>query len=116
MKLFAQTLKAAYSADTCHPSYLNQWSPANPTAGQCAITALLVHEKFGYDIYEVKVNRSRHFFNVTPAGDVIDLTAEQFSKPISYTERTKREPNALYRSCQQRLNILKQNLHQGGAL
>lgn len=115
MKNFKQKLLAAYSAETCHPSYVDKWSPANPTAGQCAITALLVHENFGYDIYEVKVKRSRHFFNKTPSGEIVDLTAEQFSDAVDYSDCRKREPKDLYKVCQVRLDILKNNL-QGGAL
>lgn len=108
MESFIRKLKAAYSKDTCHPSYASQWSPENPTAGQCAITALLVHEKYGYDIFEVKVGRSRHFFNKTSDGDVIDLTAEQFfGNPIAYEMARRREPKDLYKSCTERLNILK---------
>ena len=45
MRSFKQKLLAAYGPDTAHPSF--QWSPDNPTAGQCAITALLVYEAYG---------------------------------------------------------------------
>ncbi len=84
MKEFKQKLLTAYSSETAHPSF--PWSPENPTAGQCAITALLVYETYGYNIYEVKVKRSRHFFNKTPEGKIVDLTAEQFSEPVDYTD------------------------------
>lgn len=111
MNNFAHKVRAAYTAETCHPSYLAQWSPANPTAGQCAITALLVYETFGYDIYEIKVNRSRHFFNKKPSGEIVDLTAEQFGVPVSYDNCTLRDPKTLYKSCQVRLNLLKANMN-----
>ena len=107
MKTFQQKLRAAYGPDTCHPSYVSQWSPENPTAGQCAITALLVHETFGYDIYEIKVNRSRHFFNKTPSGEIVDLTAEQFSGPVDYNVCRQRNPKELYKACGERFKILK---------
>lgn len=81
MKELKQKLLAAYGPDTAHPSY--PFSLDNPTAGQCAITALLVHETHGYDIYETKVGRSRHFFNKTTSGEVVDLTAEQYGPQFS---------------------------------
>jgi hypothetical protein len=109
MKEFKQKLLTAYSSETAHPSF--PWSPENPTAGQCAITALLVYETYGYDIYEVKVKRSRHFFNKTPEGEIVDLTAEQFGTPVSYANCTLRDPKTLYKSCQARLNILKTNMN-----
>ncbi len=111
MKSFKQKLLAAYGPGTAHPSF--QWSPDNPTAGQCAITALLVYEAYGYDIYEVKVNRSRHFFNKTPSGEIVDLTAEQFAKPIDYSDCRQRNPRDLYKSCNERLNRLKFKLTGG---
>ncbi len=115
MEAFIHKLMSAYSAETCHPSYLEQWSPENPTAGQCAITALLVYETFGFDIYEIKVGRARHFFNKTSDGDIIDLTAAQFSHPVDYTNCRERNFKELYKSCATRYNILKNNFY-GGAL
>jgi hypothetical protein len=108
MRSFKQKLLAAYGPDTAHPSF--QWSPDNPTAGQCAITALLVYEAYGYDIYEVKVNRARHFFNKTPSGEIVDLTAEQFPEPVDYTACRLRNPKDLHKSCNERLTILKSKI------
>lgn len=111
MKELKQKLLAAYGPDTAHPSF--PFSPDNPTAGQCAITALLVHEIRGYDIYETKVGRSRHFFNKTPSGEVVDLTAEQFTgKVIPYDACRKREPKELYKSCGERFEILKTRINE----
>lgn len=111
MKELKQKLLAAYGPDTAHPSF--PFSRDNPTAGQCAITALLVNETYGYDIYETKVGRSRHFFNKTPSGEVVDLTAEQFSgKIIPYDVCRKREPKELYKSCGERFSILKAKINK----
>ncbi|MBQ8806038.1 MAG: hypothetical protein IJZ68_06095 [Bacteroidaceae bacterium] len=111
MKELKQKLLAAYGPDTAHPSF--PFSPSNPTAGQCAITALLVYEIYGYDIYETKVGRSRHFFNKTDDGKVIDLTAKQFfDKVIPYDACRKREPKELYKSCGERLTILKSKMNE----
>ena len=111
MNEFKQKLLTAYGPDTAHPSF--PWSQENPTAGQCAVTALLVHETFGYNIYEVKVKRSRHFFNKTPEGEIVDLTAEQFPTPVNYSDCRQRNPKDLYKSCKERLNILKSKMTGG---
>ena len=65
---------------------------------------------YGYDIYEVKVNRSRHFFNKTPSGEIVDFTAEQFSEPVDYTACRLRNPKDLHKSCNERLTILKSKI------
>ena len=67
----------AWCKETAHPAYQNSWSANNPSAGQCAITALVVQDLYGGDIYSCKVGRNSHFINMI--GDkIVDLTADQF--------------------------------------
>ena len=100
-------LVMAYSSETCHPSYVSKWSSERPTVGQCAITAVYLHEIFGYDIYDVMVGRSRHFFNKKPDGSIIDLTSEQFDYEINYESARKRNPKDIIKSVKKRYEILK---------
>jgi hypothetical protein len=67
----------AWTAETAHPAYRDKWSPDNPSVGQCAVTALIVQELLGGDIYSCKVGRSSHFVNIIN-DEIYDLTAEQF--------------------------------------
>jgi hypothetical protein len=72
-----EKFKKAWCAETAHPSYRNKWSPDNPSTGQCAVTALIVQDLFGGDIYSCKVGKSSHFVNIIN-DKIYDLTVEQF--------------------------------------
>ncbi len=72
-----EKIKKAWCAETAHPSYRDKWSLDNPSAGQCAVTALIVQEMIGGDIYSCKVGRASHFVNIVN-DKIYDLTADQF--------------------------------------
>ena len=63
--------------ETAHPAYQKIWSEDNPSAGQCAVTALVVQDLYGGDIYSCKVGRNSHFINII-ADKIVDMTADQF--------------------------------------
>ena len=72
---------------TCAPSLRNVWSEENKTAGQCSITAFLVQDIFGGEVYAINLeDGARHCFN--KVGDCIfDLTSEQFGgKELDYSK------------------------------
>ena len=72
---------------TCAPSLRNVWSVENKTAGQCSITAFLVQDIFGGEVYGIALeDGARHCFN--KVGDCIfDLTSEQFGgKELDYSK------------------------------
>ena len=71
-------LKKLWCADTCAPRMRAQWTPDNPTWGQCSITAFLAQDIFGGKVYGVpRPGGNFHCFNVV--GDyTFDLTSEQF--------------------------------------
>ena len=72
---------------TCAPSLRNVWSEENKTAGQCSITAFLVQDIFGGEVYAINLeDGARHCFN--KVGDCIfDLTSEQFGgKKLDYSK------------------------------
>ena len=56
------------------------WSPEKKTLGQCSITAFLLQDIYGGEVYGVPLGDGNyHCFNVV--GDcVFDLTSEQFGK------------------------------------
>ena len=49
-------LSNIWSIDTCAPRLRSDWSINNKTLGQCSITAFLVQDIFGGDVYGVKLN------------------------------------------------------------
>ena len=74
-----------YTIDTCTPRMRDRWNIKNKTVGQCSITAFIVQDVFGGEVYGVPLKDNHyHLFNLI--GDVIfDLTSEQFNNSLSYT-------------------------------
>ena len=70
-------LRKAWCRETAHPSYQSKWSENNPSVGQCCVTALVIQDKYGGDIYSCKVGKNSHFVNVINER-IVDKTAEQF--------------------------------------
>lgn len=83
-------LRKAWSKETAYPSCQSEWVPSDPSYGQCAVTAMLIHDMFGGTIHRIRVSGGgTHYFNKI-AGHYIDLTIEQFDLyniPVTY------EPN-----------------------
>ena len=71
-------LRTVWSADTCTPRMRPDWSPDNPTLGQCSVTAFLMQDFFGGRVFGIPLGDGNvHCFN--SVGDCIfDLTSEQF--------------------------------------
>lgn len=66
-------------------SYLpEQWSRRNPARGQCAVTALLVHDFFGGTILVGTVRGEEHYWNLLDDDVEYDLTLNQFGPDASY--------------------------------
>lgn len=80
-----QLMLGCWRRETCAPRMQEKWSEDNPTCGQCSITAFLVQDIFGGEVYGVPLGDGNyHCFNVV--GDaVFDLTSEQFDHPLTYT-------------------------------
>ncbi len=73
-----ERLKKIWCADTCAPRMRDEWSMANPTLGQCSITAFLAQDIFGGEVYALRTESGGlHCYN--RVGDILfDLTSEQF--------------------------------------
>ena len=63
---------------SCAPRLRPEWSKKNKTLGQCSITAFLVQDIFGGEVYGIPLEGGGyHCYNAV--GDVVfDLTSEQF--------------------------------------
>jgi hypothetical protein len=103
-------IRASWSLETCDPIDAAQWTPDNPSRGQCAVSALVVHDFFGGELLEAEVlfddgsRQGFHYWNRLPSGDV-DLTSEQFTEhEIVQEPRTvDRLPDAPWRAHEQYL-------------
>ena len=76
--------------ETCAPRMQDEWTPGNMTLGQCSITAFIVQDLFGGEVYGIlRPGGNYHCYNVI--GDAkFDLTSEQFgeeAKDLVYDDK-----------------------------
>jgi hypothetical protein len=84
-------LRESWGPDTCAPEDVADWTPDNPSRGQCATTAVVIHDFFGgvLMVGEVFVDAPDgsgllpervdfHWWNRLPDGEQVDITLEQF--------------------------------------
>ena len=117
-------LLQSWCAETCAPRMRNDWTPENPTLGQCSITAFLAQDLFGGRVYGIPLEEGGfHCYNMV--GDCIfDLTAEQFggrkllyeNNPEQFREIhfSKEEKRERYELLKQRLKGYICNFHESG--
>lgn len=89
---------------TCAPRLRNEWSIDNITLGQCSITAFLVQDIFGGDVYGIlRPGGNYHCYNVFE--DVVfDLTSEQFGdEKLDYENNPIQERNVHFAKEEKRL-------------
>jgi len=78
-----QAIRDSWSRDTADPD--NEWSPRNPSCGQCDITSLVVHDLLGgrllgADVFLDGERVEAHMWNRVGTGIEVDLTREQFKR------------------------------------
>lgn len=84
-------LSEIWCSDTCAPRLRDAWTEENKTLGQCSITAFLVQDIFGGDVYGIlRPGGNYHCYNVI--GDcVFDLTSEQFGEEVLIYENNQKQ-------------------------
>jgi hypothetical protein len=81
--LLRPVLSTCWSRETAYHAS-GEWTPANPSYGQCAITALKVQELLGGELVRVSApDGGTHYANRIN-GEIYDLTADQFRHPVDY--------------------------------
>lgn len=78
-----QAIRESWSFDIADED--DDWSPDNPSCGQCDITSLVVHDLLGgellaADVYLDGERIMAHMWNRLPSGIEVDLTREQFKR------------------------------------
>ena len=71
----AGAIRRSWSGDTSAEA---TWMPDRPSAGQCAVTALVVQDYLGGDLVRAIVGGVSHYWNRLPDGSTVDLTRDQF--------------------------------------
>lgn len=78
LDLYNVLAEGVWREATCAPRMQSKWSDENKTLGQCSITAFLVQDIFGGEVYGIKrPDGNYHCYNVI-GGKQYDLTIEQF--------------------------------------
>ena len=77
---FTPLWDAATSADP------ENWSSDNPSYGQCAVTSMVIQDRFGGDLLRTTVDGVSHYFNRLPSGQEVDATFDQFGPEARYGE------------------------------
>jgi hypothetical protein len=109
-------IRASWCLETCDPVDAAHWTPDNPSRGQCAASALVVHDFFGGQLLEAEVlfddgsRQGFHYWNRLAIGDV-DLTSEQFTNHeiLQKPGTVDRLPGAPWRAQEQYL-LLRQRV------
>jgi hypothetical protein len=81
------------------------WSPATPSRGQCAVTALVLQDYFGGEILKLSVGESWHFYNRID-GLRLDTTADQFPLVLDYADVPSDREEALADTTQEQYKEL----------
>lgn len=94
-----EAIRSAWSEDTASED--NDWTPDNPSCGQCDITTLVVHDLLGGDVLAADVfldgvRVEAHMWNRLPSGLEVDLTREQFRMGQEIGEPTVRNRPASF--------------------
>ena len=84
-------LSTIWCKDTCAPRMQDRWTSDNKTLGQCSVTAFLVQDIFGGDVYGVRLDDGNyHCYNIVN-GIKFDLTSEQFDHELIYDDKYKQK-------------------------
>ena len=116
-ELFA-VVREAWDAATCDPVDL-PWSPANPSRGQCGVTALVLNDHLGGDLLVAEVTyddgsrQGFHTWNRLPDGSEVDLTRDQFTPHEHVGEpRVVVRPPDGPRRCREQYALLAQRVER----
>ena len=106
-------IRESWSADTASED--NEWTPDNPSCGQCDITTLVVHDLVGGDVLAADVfldgvRVEAHMWNRLPSGLEVDLTREQFRLGQVIGEPTVRNRPATFDPAHPRYHRYEQYL------
>lgn len=110
MEKFIKAIEKSWGKDTAYRKDAPFWTTENPARGQCAITALIVNEYYGGQIYSgVSDNGIYHYWNVI-RGEKVDLTEKQFETKLTFNNITKWDRDALLATGDvlERYSILKE--------
>ena len=85
LDLYKFLLENGWCKETCAPRMQEEYEKSHKTLGQCSITAFLVQDIFGGEVYGVMLKDGNlHCFNYIN-GVIFDLTSEQLNEEVNYS-------------------------------
>jgi len=109
-----EALSGIWCEYTCAPRMRHEWSEENRTLGQCSVTSFLAQDIFGGEVYGVPLGDGNyHCFNRVD-GHVFDLTSEQFTQPLDYSNAVlqHRQDHFRKKEKEERYLYLKEKLEE----
>ncbi|KAI4452197.1 hypothetical protein C823_006779 [Eubacterium plexicaudatum ASF492] len=87
LKVLTRALYESWGKDTAYKDDKDKWTEANRGAGQCAITAMIVYDYFGGEIYRgySKKDCLYHYWNMIDGKKLI-LLQVSFKKKFILTK------------------------------
>ena len=101
-----EAVRASWSRKTAR-----QWTPDNPAAGQCNVTAIVLQELASGDILKTRIGEFWHFYNRI-GGERLDLTDCQFTTPIAYDDLPSAAEDAFKGVSEEEYQAMKQAVAQ----
>lgn len=109
-----RVIERSWSLETCDPVDAADWSPLNPSRGQCGVTALVLNDIFGGELLLAEVHlpngalQGYHYWNRLLSGEEVDLTRSQFSEEETVQlPRTVNRPPGQPRRCEDQYKLLR---------
>jgi len=97
-------LTEIWCKETCAPRMQDEWSKDNMTLGQCSITAFLVQDVFGGEVYGIeRPDGNFHCYNVVD-GCIFDLTSEQFGDEVLVYENNPKQSRDVHFAKEEKYN------------
>lgn len=113
----AIAVRASWSAETCDPVDVPDWSHKNKARGQCGSTALVVNDLLGGDLMLADVRRADgsrqgvHYWNRLPDGSEVDLTRAQFvDGEFVQDGQVLARPSGPPQRCEQQYELLRERV------
>jgi hypothetical protein len=89
----------------------SKWSLDNPARGQCGVTALVVNDILGGEIYKTWLDEGWHFYNML-AGERRDFTEEQFLYNLEYQDLCSSREEAFQDTNDAQYSYLKSQVYE----
>ncbi|MFJ8260457.1 hypothetical protein ACIQ4I_00645 [Rummeliibacillus sp. NPDC094406] len=95
-ELYSQIIECLKSAlaSSWSSASSSKWYSDNPSKGQCGVTALVVNDFLGGEIFKTRLSEGWHFYNMIEHKRY-DITMSQFRESILYEDIASNRREAL---------------------